>query len=262
MDHDDIEVVDNDGDEDWEDVDSEEEQDIERFLQKEKNRIKPNFDSTLKWHNSVIHAVQIIPTGYHSYRTQEKVRWTDCRTIVQFQVPSDQAQHNLLYFEITLTAVPARGLPIVGIGLSPFGYRDAMTGWYDGSIGYHSDDGFVFNNRSYESSDNLIAKFGLNDTVGLLWDLREGAVSFTWNGKPKRTFRNQNFKRLYQKKYYPCVTTNRNISFKVNFGEDPKNPFEWKEFRQYYLAFASFRNNLRRLATGQKYTDININVQN
>jgi hypothetical protein len=215
-------------------------------------------DSQFKWHPSVIHAIQIEPRGPHSFKSRDDVPWVSCRTIVQFQIPPEQWQHNLLYFEITLTQVPGGIKPVCGIGLSPLGYHNAMTGWYSHSLGYHSDDGLVFNNRGWEDRSNYIAPFTKGDTAGLLWDLCEGHVTFTLNGVEKKTTGDLKFTRSYKKRFYPCVTTDRGIAFDVNFGEDPKRPFVWNGFRQFYLAFASFRNNLKRLASGRKYDDIDI----
>jgi hypothetical protein len=66
------------------------------------------------------------------------------------------------------------------------------------------------------------------------------------------------YKRDYlETKLYPCVTTARNISFSVNFGDDPNIPLQYPLIRNFYRQFV-FRNNVLRQAETKVYTDINL----
>jgi hypothetical protein len=65
--------------------------------------------------------------------------------------------------------------------------------------------------------------FGKGDTVGLGVDFREKTMFFTKNGE---RLIDAAFKNITGR-LYPCVGLYEKASLRVNFGDDPSNPFKW-----------------------------------
>ena len=84
------------------------------------------------------------------------------------------------YFEIFIQHVSEKK-PIFAIGLAKPNYDRGMVGWYDESIGYHADDGYVFHNvGNQHNTENLIGLYSFGDSVGVL--LIGSKAYFTKNG--------------------------------------------------------------------------------
>jgi len=116
---------------------------------------------------------------------------------------------------VNVTVIP----PIFGIGFAPRGYVSGMTGWSNGSIGYHSDDGICFNDdKKYQ-----LNTYGLNDTVGICWNLSTGLLTLTKNGSIETQI---DFKKQLTMDFLPTITTgNEKETFSINFGQ---KEFKWK----------------------------------
>ena len=93
------------------------------------------------------------------------------------------------YFELTLY-----GMNILSIGVSnpnQYAFGNEHIGWHKGSIGYHSDDGQIYNDNGYGEQFGL--PYGLsedeNHIVGCGYDLVKKELFFTKDGvKNPRTF--------------------------------------------------------------------------
>ncbi|KAJ5071832.1 hypothetical protein M0811_09992 [Anaeramoeba ignava] len=98
--------------------------------------------------------------------------------IIQFIAkPNSQ---NIIYYEAKISEnSPKDG--IIGIGFAPKGYSDRdMVGWKSQSVGYHSDDGGLFNSSGNPTLNLETYKKG--DSVGCLFDLNKNLIQFTKNG--------------------------------------------------------------------------------
>jgi SPRY domain len=81
---------------------------------------------------------------------------------------------------------------------------------------------YPFQNPFSDKSEPL-PPFGRGDTVGLGVDFSEKIMFFTKNGE---RLSNAAFKNI-NGRLYPCIGLFEKGSFKVNFGDDPSNPFKW-----------------------------------
>merc|ERR1712150_54412 len=92
---------------------------------------------------------------------------------------------------------------IFGIGCAPKRFNctaDQMVGWYENSIGYHSDDGRIFNN-SGSGGDNA-STYGNNDVVGCGMSTEYKVIYFTRNGNIEAIVPNFNASNIY----HPTMT--------------------------------------------------------
>lgn len=88
----------------------------------------------------------------------------------------------MFYFEIRVENEGEDGH--VGIGLYPADQRlKGMPGWYNGSYGYHGDDGCKFTYRLEGHGESYGPTFTKDDVIGCGWNLKDGNVFFTKNGK-------------------------------------------------------------------------------
>ena len=84
------------------------------------------------------------------------------RSMIRTTKPLDP-KHQIYYFEITVLE-PGQA---IGIGLTKSSVKsrtDEMPGWYNNSIGYHSDDGGIFHNRGSKVAE--VNTYSAGDTVG------------------------------------------------------------------------------------------------
>ena len=107
------------------------------------------------------------------------------------------------YFEIQIQSCTLKHPLVFGVGLAKSNYDRGMVGWYDESIGYHADDGFVFHNvGNQQTMDNFFGLYAPGDTVGVL--TVNSTVYFTKNGtaypKPFELKNNQ-------ESYYATIST-------------------------------------------------------
>ena len=109
-----------------------------------------------------VHHTQAIDSkNRYQAKKDIQLRHADERFIVQFSTPTTN------YFEATIISCISKPSAFTfGIGLAPVFYSQGMTGWYHGSIGYHSDDGLVFNNHGDARSENVLQQFKVGDTIG------------------------------------------------------------------------------------------------
>lgn len=97
------------------------------------------------------------------------------------------------YFEITIldskftSKYGDEAVTEVGVGLSEFRYEDGMTGWYQNSIGYHTDCGRIYLNQPENTEKNYAGRAKIGDTIGVSWSLDSGDIVFTRNGVVCRT---------------------------------------------------------------------------
>ena len=95
----------------------------------------------------------------------------------------------LSYFEVKIIAKRSdRDCPVVGIGVGPSDYQlNKFPGWNMHSVGYHSDDGFLFHSHGKHPRRNFGPTCAVGDVMGcgvVFEDLAGHAmVWFTKNGK-------------------------------------------------------------------------------
>lgn len=155
-----------------------------------------------------------------------------------------------IYFEITIshtepTAKPDSFPPTVALGFCGefCDQRQAHTGWNLWSVGYHGDDGCIFEEsgrRKYSTEH----KFGPGNTIGCGIDYASKEYFFTLDGNvvgmsPAKTFAFFNKRRANRRtrtasyacdvifrKLYPAVSHRHGVcQVKVNFGE---TDFVWQ----------------------------------
>ncbi|KAF3082932.1 hypothetical protein TWF569_001690 [Orbilia oligospora] len=132
------------------------------------------------------------------------------------------------YFEIEIQSIGAEGgseLSTVLIGLcGELSFlANAGPGWNVWTLGYHGDDGGMFeehgNRYRHEGT-----KFGIGNTVGCGVDYELGDYYFTLDGKIEARFKGDN-QFLISRKLYPVVGHwGRACKVLVNFGQ---KPFKW-----------------------------------
>ncbi|OSX75106.1 hypothetical protein BU14_0255s0013 [Porphyra umbilicalis] len=94
-------------------------------------------------------------------------------------IPSTAAGVVAYYYELTVVSAGECGF--IGFGLSKAGTRlRRLPGWEPGTVGYHADDGHRFVGSGVGGSYGPTWTTG--DTVGCLWEVHRGDVSFTKNG--------------------------------------------------------------------------------
>jgi hypothetical protein len=213
----------------------------------------------------IIHADHISTTSDPNvFTSDEFMPKINKRAIIQFSFHFVHHRNQIHYFEMMIKDSQTQN-PEIGIGVAAPKYQYGMTGWSKHSIGYHADDGHV-----YDSHNNVDISlnyyrykcelFGVNDTVGLIYDRQNGGVTFTRNGQivhpeitPDTTWGSR-FGHLVGKMEYPLsdeymerlngftkdahfvptVTTIPGITFSVNFGHDQINkPFAWSGYMMF-----------------------------
>ena len=126
----------------------------------------------------------------------------------------------------------------IGIGIAPDGYASKsrnFVGWKHGSVGFHSDDGDLFDNRDRQvegTKFNIQRKFGAGDYVGCGFNHKTGEVFFTLNGEKLKPSVQRNVN-LFDN-FVPTISTSlqrdEKVIFKVIDGYDTiKNPFRFEE---------------------------------
>ncbi|KAI0182070.1 ankyrin repeat-containing domain protein [Hypoxylon sp. FL1284] len=179
-----------------------------------------------------------------SSEAEEVVTWSPNHMQVQFQnherALSVRADHAfppqgisgaLYYFEVEVMMgeTATESLPLtVGIGLcgefADMAY--GFPGWYSRSpsIGYHSDDGWVFDSSFGREGQENVGQpgkldsgktYGVGDTVGCGIDWADASVYYTVNGELVGRYRSP----VIYKKMYPVVSVQRSaVTLRVNFG--------------------------------------------
>ncbi|KAL9644923.1 hypothetical protein ABK040_005401 [Willaertia magna] len=178
-------------------------------------------------------------------------------SIWSVQFPKYVTIEQKVYFEVTI--LQFKQDDIVCIGLAEHGYNtskvflDRETGWDNHSIGYHSDDGGMFDSEGFHSKRS--STYGKGDTIGCFWDLQKGTVIYTKNGK----FINFKANRPLEKygDFLPIITgRNRSgsIYLAVNFGTAP---FVCGLFNEFYVM--NYLNiNLYQKAAREEFIDVNV----
>lgn len=99
---------------------------------------------------------------------------------VRADAPVPTAGVAFFYYEMFIESAGTSGF--IGIGLSA---RDVLLtrlpGWESRSWAYHADDGHAFAGSGV--GDHYGPTYTTGDTIGCLWDLTDGTVTFTKNGK-------------------------------------------------------------------------------
>eukprot|EP01080_Neovahlkampfia_damariscottae_P008934 gene8934-883_t len=117
---------------------------------------------------------------------------TSRRSNLQFQTLDNKFYGNQsraykdgkIYFEVEIVhwrKKKYRNNPIIGVGLAPYSFQNGMVGWSSNSIGYHADDGGIFNNSGMHNIQG--ESCDTNDVMGCLWDWKKDEVLFTKNGE-------------------------------------------------------------------------------
>ena len=124
---------------------------------------------------------------------------------------------NLYYFEIKILNEGGFNIGHIGIGLSSENSTiDAMPGWEKHTIGYHGDDGWLYNENS--KGKRFGPTFGLTDVIGCGVDFMEKTVFFTKNGELVGIVS----KELANHTWYPMIGIRAwKAVVKINFGQEP-----------------------------------------
>ncbi|KAL7720040.1 B30.2/SPRY domain-containing protein [Entamoeba marina] len=140
----------------------------------------------------------------------------------------------IFYYEIEILPTPVTHSDqidkfIVSFGLTqkPTYPEDRHIGWNSGSIGYHSDDGYLFHENG--SGKSFGPKFNSGDVVGVGFIPREQVIFFTYNG----TIIENRYIKVISDTWYPAIGFSTAYSVQVNFG---KRPFAFdliKEMQQH-----------------------------
>ncbi|KAJ3269930.1 Rsp5p-dependent ubiquitination, sorting of cargo proteins at the multivesicular body, partial [Borealophlyctis nickersoniae] len=93
------------------------------------------------------------------------------------------AERVFAYFEVTVQDILyGAKTPVISIGLATKPYPSfRLIGWNKFSVGYHSDDGRMFQNDGF-GGKLFASPYTKNDTVGCGYDTIKGVVFFTLNG--------------------------------------------------------------------------------
>jgi hypothetical protein len=184
--------------------------------------------------------------------------------IIQFPFHFEHHRNQIRYFEMKIKDISSlKGVLEIAIGMAAPNYNHGMTGWSENSIGYHADDGQIYDSYSPDNSFNFYSYkgelFGVNDTVGLMYNRQTGRVTFTKNGKlihPEITTheilglcdgnelqKSENKPNEYMERlkgftkeahFVPTVTTVSGVTFCMNFGDDQINrPFAWNGYMMF-----------------------------
>ena len=85
----------------------------------------------------------------------------------------------IYYFEVTIISQGQTGW--ISVGLCPHqSFLNALTGWQDGTFGYHGDDGKKFEGNGM--GQHYGPTFTTGDVIGCAVNVEEGACAFTKNG--------------------------------------------------------------------------------
>jgi hypothetical protein len=203
----------------------------------------------------VIHHDLLLPLGNNKYMSDSmKMSMSEervPRSIVQFAYLPIHLLRKRAYMELTLIKTAQE----VAIGLAPKKYSDAMTGWRNNSIGYHGDDGKVFNDQLRSEEAHFLDTFDDGDTVGLYYDMNTGIITFTKNGRILENESGLVFKRK-DCEVYLCVTASLGDVFSINFGiNETDQPLLWSQF---YDMISNMRKNIYNCMKRRIYCDIDL----
>jgi hypothetical protein len=145
-----------------------------------------------------------------------------------FQRLSQLPHERYKYFEVTIQSSKTAS-PVFGIGFAPHALpTKGMVGWASAGIGYHADDGRVFNNENVPSKPVVLELCTVGDTMGAAMDVETGHVFFTKNGQ-KLTGYIMNH--VSATNMYPTVTLSHTESteFTVNLGSVEAVNFKYED---------------------------------
>ncbi|ENH71498.1 Ankyrin-1 [Fusarium oxysporum f. sp. cubense race 1] len=96
---------------------------------------------------------------------------------------------------------------------------NAHPGWYIWSVGYHGDDGAIYDDyeKSFTTKEQTERTFGIGDNVGCGIDYDSGEYFFTLNGE----IVSKQLSTVIFRKLYPCIGYSGGLCrVKVNFGNE------------------------------------------
>ena len=85
----------------------------------------------------------------------------------------------IYYFEVKIISQGEQGWISVGL-CSPHSFLNALTGWQDGTFGYHGDDGNKFKGAGWGLPYG--PTFTTGDVIGCALNVEKGACAYTKNG--------------------------------------------------------------------------------
>ncbi|KAF0978131.1 hypothetical protein FDP41_002646 [Naegleria fowleri] len=125
-----------------------------------------------------------------------------------YSAPFQNNCNFLFYYEVRILDCPTDH-PVFGFGLAPPYFEEqGMVGWDKHSIGYHADDGIIYDSHGSGYSQKIFVKFEKGDCVSLLWYNNE--VYFAKNGQ----FCPHSSKRPFNKfmNLWASISTNTEVS--------------------------------------------------
>ncbi|KAJ3052922.1 hypothetical protein HK097_005423 [Rhizophlyctis rosea] len=130
---------------------------------------------------------------------------------------ADFVQRPYAYFEVTIDDLLfGSEATVISIGLATSPYPPfRLIGWNQFSVGYHSDDGRLFQNDGF-GGKNFGSPYSKGDTVGCGYDPARGAVFFTLNGA-FIGYAPQN----EQHPYHAAVGADGPCQLSINVGQEP-----------------------------------------
>lgn len=204
---------------------SESEKDIFRMRRFHTSSEYVNLDGNILTKAKEIEKRMEISLWSRNFYTAYQSNQTKYIQVVQKNEPMILLPDIIHYFELKLT-----GLNVVSIGvadLDKYKFGNHHIGWYKGSIGYHSDDGQVYNENGY--GEPFGEPYGLseyeNHVVGCGYDSRKKEVFYTRDGiKNNRTFK-MNVRTLFAG--FAVSDLNK---VEINYGD---TPFEFDLVKEY-----------------------------
>ncbi|KAF4884743.1 Ankyrin-3 [Colletotrichum fructicola] len=189
-------------------------------------------------------SVKVVSCSMDSHSLCSKVHEIEVVRDLDYQIAFARSDHSVppskkhFYFEVE--AIRNSKYRILGIGFCGSNIKhNQMPGWFEGSWGYHGDDGHVFAGfagGSIPSSDfGDSATFQAGDVAGVCLNVETGQGFCTRNGN--RLNMGNVFKapdeRFNSGKMYPCIGVGLDfeddvgLRFKINFDGSDKYPFKY-----------------------------------
>lgn len=139
------------------------------------------------------------------------------------------SEQEIFYFEIEILQMDPQTTVAIGLCCKPYPHW-RLPGWNAQSIGYHSDDGRLFQNDSH-GGIAYAKPYRVNDTVGVGFVKSSRQAFFTRNGQQLKS------RSLisYPFDFFPSIGADGLAEVKVNFGQAP---FKWTEANERKYGFA------------------------
>ncbi|KAJ3123121.1 hypothetical protein HK098_002164 [Nowakowskiella sp. JEL0407] len=168
--------------------------------------------------NDVVEFMAPIPDADASVLSEFPLTRADIPVCDLIQPLSDKLDvRRAVYFEVTILEMSYSPLSVISVGLATNPYPPFRSvGWNNYSIGYHSDDGRVFENDGY-GGRVYASPYSVNHTIGCGYEELSGRVFFTLNG----SFVGEAAMKPARHPYHAALASDGRAKIKFNFGKEP-----------------------------------------